>query len=347
MTLRRRRWPSARLAVFGTTLVTAVAAAGVAGPAVPAAAAAPVRTAWWNTAPAGFFPVSTTSGQLAVSEGATGPMALAALAYAPGAVPTSGATLTLAVDGNSSFGPAQVQACPVRSASASWKAGGGQTGSPPAYDCSRSVTGQVASSGSSVTFSLGAGQAEPGGSFNLAVLPASGALPFQMVIDPPGASSLAARPAPPGAGAPAPAQAAQTAPAPSGSPGGAPGPSGAPGTPPDQGVPLTPTDSGSSLPALPAPTTPSPTASSSPQAAPAPAAPAAGSRGALAGNLPPPPGTGPAGHSSPTGKILGFAALLIVLVLYSEGFGVLGGRVRPLSSRFGRQPGAGADSVSA
>ena len=349
----RRRGP-ARIGVWAATLVTTVVGAGIAGPAPRAAAAAPVRTGWWNTAPAGFFPAQTSSGQLAVSEGAAGPMAVSALAYPAGGAPSSGAVLTLSIDGNSSFGPIQVRACPVKETSVGWKAGGSQTGSPPAYDCSRSVAGQVASSGSAVAFTLGSGQAEPDGSFNVVVLPASGALPFQMVANPPGTTSLAAKPASPGAGAPAPAPAggSQTSPAPSGSPGGASSPapdaSGGSTAPSDQGVTLSPTDSGTGIAALPAPAAPAPSTASSAQAAPAPGSPPAASGASSASSLPPPPGTGTAGRSSPTGKILGFGALLIVLVLYSEGFGVLGGRIRPLSSRYvRRQPAAGADSLSA
>ena len=346
-----RRSIRGRIGVFAASLVTAVAGAGMVGPAHPAAAAAPVRTGWWNTAPAGFFPTQTSPGQLAVSEGAAGPMAVAGLAYPSGGAPAGGAVLTLTIDGNSSFGPIQVQACPVKETSLDWKAGGSQTGSPPAYDCSRSVAGQLASSGSAVAFSLGSGQAEPDGSFNVVVLPASGALPFQMVADAPGPSSLASRPAPAGAAAPAPAPAGggQTAPAPSGSPGGeaAPAPGGAGGStaPADQGVTFSPGATGG-VAALPAPAAPAPSPASSPQAAPAPGSAPTASNGAPGAALAPPPGA-TSGRSSPTGRILGFAALLIVLVLYSEGFGVLGGRIRPLSSRYGRQPTAGADRVSA
>ena len=339
-----------RIGVFAGCVVTAVAGAGVAGPALPAAAAAPVRTGWWNTAPAGFFPTQTSSGQLAVSEGAAGPTAVAGLAYPSGGTPAGGAVLTLTIDGNSSFGPTQVQVCPVKETSLGWKAGGGQTGPPPAFDCSRSVAGQVASSGSSVAFNLGSGQAEPDGSFNLVVLPAPGALPFQMVADAPGPSSLAPRPTSAGAGAPAPSPAggSQTAPAPLGG-ASSPAPDGSGGStaPSDQGASFSPGDTGSGVAALPAPAAPPPSTASSAQVAPAPGSPSTGANGASAAALPPPLGATAAGRSSPTGRILGFAALLIVLVLYSEGFGVLGGRIRPLSSRYGRQPATGADRVSA
>jgi hypothetical protein len=37
--------------------------------------------------------------------------------------------------------------------------------------------------------------------------------------------------------------------------------------------------------------------------------------------------------SRPLGKVLGLLALTIVLVLFSEGFGILGGRIRNLASR--------------
>jgi hypothetical protein len=37
--------------------------------------------------------------------------------------------------------------------------------------------------------------------------------------------------------------------------------------------------------------------------------------------------------SRPVGKVLGLIALIVVLVLFSEGFGILGGRVRNLASR--------------
>ncbi|HUZ43133.1 MAG TPA: hypothetical protein VMU63_01920 [Acidimicrobiales bacterium] len=50
--------------------------------------------------------------------------------------------------------------------------------------------------------------------------------------------------------------------------------------------------------------------------------------------------TGTGTHHSPWARIFGLAALLIALVLYSEGFGVLGGRIRSLSSRPQRHPGA-------
>ena len=342
-----------RLGVFAATLVTALGAAGVAGPAARAAAAAPVRTAWWNTGPAGVFPAQTGSGQLAVSEGAAGSMAVAGLAYPAGSAPTSGAVLTLTIDGNASFGPAQVQACPVKPDSAGWKAGGNQTTSPPAYDCSRAAAGKLASSGSSVVFTLGPTQAEPDGSYNLVVVPASGALPFQLIIDAPGTSSLAAQPAASGAPAtaPAPTGGTQPAPAPSGSPGGASSPaagSGGSTAPSDQGATLAPTDT-SGLAALPVPASPSPADASPVQSTQsAPASSAAGSGAAASGPVGfSSTGSTSRGGSSSTGKILGFAALIIVLVLYSEGFGVLGGRIRPLSSRFGRQPPAGADSVSA
>jgi len=42
-------------------------------------------------------------------------------------------------------------------------------------------------------------------------------------------------------------------------------------------------------------------------------------------------------HHSPWARIFGLAALLIALILYSEGFGVLGGRIRSLSSRPARR----------
>jgi len=37
--------------------------------------------------------------------------------------------------------------------------------------------------------------------------------------------------------------------------------------------------------------------------------------------------------SRPLGKLLGLGALVLMLILYSEGFGLLGGRFRSLSSR--------------
>jgi hypothetical protein len=37
--------------------------------------------------------------------------------------------------------------------------------------------------------------------------------------------------------------------------------------------------------------------------------------------------------SRPVGKVLGLIALAVVLVLFSEGFGILGGRIRNLASR--------------
>jgi len=37
--------------------------------------------------------------------------------------------------------------------------------------------------------------------------------------------------------------------------------------------------------------------------------------------------------SRPVGKVLGLIALVLVLVLFSEGFGILGGRIRNLASR--------------
>jgi hypothetical protein len=66
---------------------------------------------------------------------------------------------------------------------------------------------------------------------------------------------------------------------------------------------------------------------------------------AQASASPPPLGTKFAGTSPTTspqrmaGKVLGLIALLVVLVLFSEGFGILGGRIRNLSSRPTQPPG--------
>ena len=271
--------------------------------ASPADALAPARTAWWNEAPLGLV-LSTTPpqpDQLLVGEGTGRPDAVAAVDYSLGGTPGAGhdlldasATLTLSLDPTSSVGTPSVLACPVAPSAAAWRAGGDQSGAPPAADCSsgRAVSGQVSSDGTTVTFSLTPAQQLAGhpGVFNLILGPAA-QTPFQAVFQPPGSAAFTVAPPPPPASAtPAPAggpTGSGGATAPSGTPaGGVPGPSGA--APPGSASPgLGPGDLGS-VTALPAPSAAGP-------ASPAPAS------GTAPGALPPTGGRPAPGAARATG----------------------------------------------
>src|SRR3954470_14449988 len=180
-----------------------------------ALADAPSRTGWWNAATAGgvALPQPTTGADdLHVSQGASGPAALAAVAYdLLGTL--SDATLVLKVAPSSAVGTVAVAACPTTDAT--WKAGGDQPiDAAPKYDCAHGVPGVTAADGTTVTFLLDAGQQAVTGGLSLALVPQDGATPFSVDFAKPDASSLSAVVETPAVSEPAPAGPAAALPPP-------------------------------------------------------------------------------------------------------------------------------------
>lgn len=172
----------------------------------PAAAAEPAVTGWWQVG--GVLPVSgaglVPDDGLLVRQGPAGPTALSALRVTAGTATRATLVLTLA-DGAT---PATVDlvACPTTRA---WEpAAGGDLGAAPAYDCSSAVAATVAED--VVTWQLPTGFLRAG-AFDVALVPAEGAAPFNAPFEPPGPTALTLSGAP-SSPAPAPAPAGPPAP---------------------------------------------------------------------------------------------------------------------------------------
>jgi hypothetical protein len=230
--------------------------------------------------------------------------------------------MTLAVTGNPVITSPPV-ACALTAAGEAFKpADGGPWSDLPKWDCSQGqVTGTVASDMSSVSFAVGPLLHQ--GVIAVAVL--AGGPADQIVFSPPGAGTLAVTPAGSGSAA---------------SPFGA-GPAAVPpaavsGGPAAPAAPAASVPTGSEVTAAPSSPIPSPAAvspSSGPSLAtatpdtgsPAPAGPGT-TRRVLASAV--------SGHTSSVGKageILGAIGLVGLLIAYTEGYGLLGGRIRPLA----------------
>lgn len=309
-----------RWATLAARLVTVASVGVLAIPVVtaaPAHADAPVAAGWWYEANAGLPvapppPAGVPGGGLYIENGFGGPAAIAALSFR---VPAGAAVgpLVLHLAGSPTITGAPV-ACPLRSPTFT-PAQEGAWSSRPAYDCQRATSdGKVDAAKTTVTFDVSPFVRD--GAVAVALL--AGGPADQMAFQKPGAGTLAVTPVDQ---APVPA-AAGPAPAVSPSPATGPAPVVAP---PDPGVagagpvaapPLQPT------PPVAAP----PVVDSSPATAVTPAA--ASPVAAL--------------HRSPwharVARVLGVLALLVVLVAWTEGFGVLGGRIRPLSAPVPRLP---------
>lgn len=285
-------------------------------PAASSRANAPVKDGWWSETNTGLgfspVPAQVPAGGLYVENGFNGPVAMSALSFDVPADATVG-QMTLHVTGNPII-TSPPKACALTAAGQAFKAAnGGPWSARPAYDCSQGdVTATVASDKSSISFAVGS--LLHGGVIAVAVL--AGGPADQIVFEPPGSGTLAVTPA----GSPA---------------------SGAPGL----GV-VVPPPAVTPVPAAP------PVASGSPVVPAAPSTPALAPAAAPASTGPTLATTTPGrSASSPiparrqslvsqrasgggnAGEILGAIGLVGLLVAYTEGYGLLGGRIRPLARR--------------
>jgi hypothetical protein len=323
---RRHRRISIALGCLGAGLL-------VVGALTPTAdAAAPQRVGWWNAASASGGPTgaaaapspTTPAGGLRVATGPATPagpllpsqvpqnaqiVAYGAVLYA---LPEgSSAALKLTIAG-SPQGTPQVVACPT--ATTSWAAGDNQpASSEPAYDCaSQHFAGTVSADARTITFQVKAQFETAPGVLSLAIVPdtTSTALPT-------GGAPFAVDFAPPDAGSFTPAPSEQPSPS-------------TDSLPPPFLTPSTPTDVtggivGAPI-ALPAVSAPPPLPTAAPAPTPQGKSPAAAvpPRSAVAAT---PVDTLKARVAS----ALGTATLLAAIVVWSLGYGLLGGRIIPLS----------------
>lgn len=310
-----------------------------------ASAEGPQRVGWWNTASTSGVPTvqpsapspSTPAGGIRVASGPTSSTAPTGLLPAQVPPPQSavilayGAVLYSAAEGSSGTlklviagtpqGTPQVVACPT--SNTTWPSGDDQpSSSEPAYDCtSQHYPGTVSSDGLTITFKVRALFEHTPGVLSLAIVPdltstaapGGGITPFAVDFNPPDANSFAAASTEPPVSSSSPSTPSETT-------GGAfTFPSIALPPPVPIGQPL-------GLPAVTLPT-PAPAASPAPQAAgvaprstPAQAAPAAVTSGS--------PGTSAKARFA---SALGSVALVVAILVWSMGRGVLGGRIIPLS----------------
>jgi hypothetical protein len=281
----------------------------------PAKAAPPLKDGWWTVTNAGlgFAPPAplVPPGGLYIQNGFTGPAAISALTFHVDQGSAVGA-VTLKISGTPIITSPPV-ACPITPAGQNYKpAQGGPMSDAPAYDCSKSqVTGKVSSDNTTVSFD--AGPLLDSGTVAAVVL--AGGSADQIAFNPPGSDALAVTPAS----------------GPSGVGGGAP-----PGAPAGQPV------------GTPAGVNNNTAFGTGSAAAPVPATPIAGLPPALASGPPagasqsssPQSGSAPRSTQRPArssgsgssarrdlAEAIGIAAGLAALVAYSEGFGLLGGRI--------------------
>jgi hypothetical protein len=292
----------------------------------PARANAPLKDGWWSETNAGLgfsaVPAQVVAGGLYVENGFNGPVAVSALSFG---VP-SGATvgqMTLAVTGNPVITSPPV-ACALTPAGEAFKAAdGGPWSDAPAYDCSQGqVTGNVSSDMSSVSFAVGPLLHQG----IIAVAVKAGGPADQIAFAPPGAGTLAVTPAGSASAAP-----------PLGSPPAAVAPAAVSGGP---AAPAASVPAGSEVPAAPSSPIPSPAAASASDPSLATATPGTGLPGTGSTSLAQPSSTrlettsSVFRHASGAGKageILGAIGLVGLLVAYTEGYGLLGGRIRHLA----------------
>jgi hypothetical protein len=301
------------------------------GPAGPAGAAAPspttppggLRVAAGPTAgaaPSSLLPTQTPQGEQILAYGAV----LYALAEG------SSATLQLKIAGTPQGTP-QVAACPTRNAT--WTAGDDQpSSSEPAYDCTtQHFPGTVSADGTTISFTVKAQFESSPDLLSLAIVPdlSSTAVPgggntaFAVDLAPPGATSLTPQPEAAPSAASTPVSPSQSA---------APPPPSTFTAAPPPARPFV----GAAAPPAALPRVSVPTAAATPSPTPA----AAGA--ALGAQTPRPPAavaSGPASSvKSRIATALGTATLLAAVLVWSLGYGVLGGRIIPLSVPLRRGP---------
>jgi hypothetical protein len=312
-----------RRSLVGAVVLGVVAlAAWLSAPAPRSWAAAPTVYGWWNEANAGLpvpppAPPGVPADGLYVANGVSGPTAIAALTIA---VPSGAAMgpLVLHVSGS----PLMVQppvACPLRGPFK--PAEGGAWSDRPTYDCNQAQkVGTVDSAKTKVSF-----DASPflrDGAVAIAIL--AGGPTDQVAFSKPGPDTLpiSTEPGATPGGTPSPVD--------SGSPAIVP-----PGfSQPTDTAPLPFPGESATPPALATP-------GNSPVAAGPTAQPAVvpGSRSAVPARA---VSAAPSGWRARAGEILGAAAIILALIAWSEGYGLLGGRVpslaSPLSGPAARQP---------
>jgi hypothetical protein len=313
----------------------------------PANAAAPVKDGWWTETNQGIgfappAPPQVPSGGLYIENGFTGPTAISALTFQvnPG---DSVGSIALKIAGNPVITSPPV-ACPITAAGQNYQpAQGGAWGDAPAYDCTKAqVTGKVSSDNTTVTFD--AGPLLDNGT--IAAVIKAGGNADQVAFNAPGPDTLTVTP---GGGS-----GGDTSGAPSGSPAGE--TSGQPigvgsGSGATGASPVAPVSGLSSLPAFGATATPPALAAGAPAGV-TPSTQAGGGQigpGSRSSSGPQRLAFRTSGSTSGSGssvrkdvaEVIGVAAVLAALVAYSEGFGLLGGRIdRPAR----RQPPASLSS---
>lgn len=283
--------------------------------AAPAKAAPPLKDGWWTVTNAGLgfappAPLVPPDG-LYVQNGFTGPAAISALTFRVDQGSAVG-TITLKISGTPIITSPPV-ACPISPAGLNYKpAQGGPITDAPTYNCSKSqVTGKVSSDNTTVSFD--AAPLLDNGTVAAVVL--AGGNADQVAFNPPGADALAVTPAsgPGGAGGGPPpgSPAGQPAATPAGINNNSAFGTGSAATP----VPATP------IAGLPPALAPGPPAgasqSASPSSSSAPRTPRLPARSSVSGSS----------ARKDLAEAIGIAAGLAALVAYSEGFGLLGGRV--------------------
>jgi len=314
--------------------------------ALPAGAAAPNKDGWWSEINTGTgipapVPPQVPSNGLYIENGYSGPVAIAALTFA---VPAGAAvgSVTLQVAGSPILTKPPV-ACPIAPASLGYKAvQDGAWTARPTYQCSvAQVTGTVSSGDTSVSFD--AGPLLRDGTVALVILPGGPA--DAVAFDPPGSDALAIVPA----GSPPPAPATPSTGTQAPNPAGTAAASGGTTSVGGSGPVSSGDAGGSSSPSV----VPAGSAAATPGAAPAGTTQPIGNA-ASTGTSPSFAATGNAGtataasragqstasraegHGGTSGTAwrrdlaewFGLAALAAAMIAWSEGFGLLGGRIR-------------------
>lgn len=314
-----------RRALAAASIALLVASVLVVG-AGPAVASAPSKDGWWNEANLGLgvnpIPPEVPSGGLYAANGYTGPVAYSALTFSapPGAAIGD---LTLQITGTPVITSPPVL-CPLDASAAGYKAvQSGEWSDRPSYDCATAeITGTVSAGDKTVSFA--AGSLAANGTLAVALL--AGGKADQIAFAKPGADALAVTPAGTGASTspptavvtvPSPSPATGTVPAVSGSaPAGASYTGGA-------GVPSAGTSPAVAPLASPAAATPVASGASTGTASSA-----RGSAAPSRASSSPSPRRAKGGGSHTAGEVLGMVGLVGLLVAFSEGYGILGGRVR-------------------
>lgn len=274
----------------------------VSGGTSPAAALEPVRTGWWSELSAAPSPPDVPDDGIHVAGGPGGPSAIAALVFELPAdtVPTS---LTLTLAGASPMASG-LQACVIPAEAAGFEpVQNGAWDDRPEHDCELGASPATVD-GERVTFDLGS--FAQGGVLAVALVPGA---TDRASMEHPGSDALQFAPGATSGGSSTESDPADTGPADSGP--YAPG-TFTPGAPPEisPSFDAPPTPASAAAPA----TTPEEVAFDAPSSAPAFAATVASEDGE------------PSGRTR-VGGAIGFGLLLVALLFYSQGRGLLGARV--------------------